>query len=123
PGGASEKQGIEWVVEAMKAACDYAAKRGITLGIENHGGITARAATSLEILRRVDSPYAGINLDISNFEANTDDEMYSDVKACVPFATHAHIRDLFGSTKRPIDLDRVWKGFAQGGVKGDFLAE
>jgi len=123
PGGASEKQGIEWVVEAMKAACDYAAKRGITLGIENHGGLSARAATTLEILRRVDSPYAGINLDISNFEANTDDEMYSDVKACVPFATHAHIRDLFGSTKRPIDLDRVWKLFAQGGYKGYMSAE
>ncbi len=57
PGGATEKQGIEWVVEAMKPACDYAAKWGITLGIENHGGMTARAATTLEILRRVDSPY------------------------------------------------------------------
>jgi sugar phosphate isomerase/epimerase len=123
PGGASEKQGIEWVVEAMKPACDYAAKRGITLGIENHGGMTARASTTVEILRRVDSPYAGINLDISNFEGKTDDEMYSDIRACVPFATHAHIRDLFGTTKRPIDLDRVWRLFAQGGYKGYMSAE
>jgi L-ribulose-5-phosphate 3-epimerase len=123
PGGASEKQGIEWVVEAMKPACDYAAKRGITLGIENHGGMTARASTTVEILRRVDSPYAGINLDISNFEGQTDDEMYSDIRACVPFATHTHIRDLFGETKRPIDLDRVWRLFAQGGYKGYTSAE
>jgi sugar phosphate isomerase/epimerase len=123
PGGANEKQGVEWVVEAMKAACDYAAKRGITLGIENHGGMTARAATTLEILRQVDSPYAGINLDISNFEGKTDDEMYSDIQACVPYATHAHIRDLFGTTKRPIDVDRVWRLFAQGGYKGYMSAE
>jgi hypothetical protein len=53
PGGASEKPGIEWVIEAMKPACDYAARRGITLGIENHGGMTARASTTVEILRRV----------------------------------------------------------------------
>jgi len=123
PGGASEKQGIEWVVEAMKPACDYAARRGITLGIENHGGMTARASTTVEILRRVDSPYAGINLDISNFEGKTDDEMYSDIGACIPFATHTHIRDLFGETKRPIDLDRVWRLFAQGGYKGYMSAE
>jgi sugar phosphate isomerase/epimerase len=123
PGGASEKQGIEWVVEGMKPACDYAAKRGITLGIENHGGMTARASTTVEILRRVDSPYAGINLDISNFEGKTDDEMYSDIRACIPFATHTHIRDLFGETKRPIDLDRVWRLFAQGGYKGYMSAE
>jgi sugar phosphate isomerase/epimerase len=123
PGGASEKQGIEWVIEAMKPACDYAAKRGITLGIENHGGMTARASTTVEILRRVDSPCAGINLDISNFEGKTDEEMYSDIRACVPFATHTHIRDLFGATKRPIDLDRVWRLFAQGGYKGYMSAE
>ena len=123
PGGVSEKQGIEWVVETMKPACDYAAKRGITLGIENHGGITARASAALEILRRVDSPYAGINLDISNFEGKTDEEMYADVQACVPYATHAHIRDVFGSSKRPIDLDRVWRLFADGGYKGYMSAE
>jgi sugar phosphate isomerase/epimerase len=123
PEGVNEKQGIEWVAETMKPACDYAAKFGITLGIENHGGITARAPAVLEILHRVDSPYAGVNLDIANFEAQTDEEMYSDIRACVPYATHAHIRDVFGATKRPIDLDRAWRLFADGGYKGYMSAE
>jgi sugar phosphate isomerase/epimerase len=123
PDGVSEKQGIEWVAETMKPACEYAGKFGITLGIENHGGITARAPAVLEILHRVDSPYAGVNLDIANFEANTDEEMYSDIKACVPYATHAHIRDAFGTSKRPIDLDRAWRLFADGGYKGYMSAE
>jgi sugar phosphate isomerase/epimerase len=123
PDGASEARGIEWVVETMKPACDYAAKRGITLGLEDHGGITARAANILEILRRVDSPFAGINLDISNFECKTDELMYSDIEACIPHATHCHIRDVFGTTKRPIDLDRVWKLFVQGEYKGYMSAE
>ena len=123
PGGATEKQGIDWVVECMTPACEYAGKKGITLGIEDHGGIVARASTLLEILRRIDSPNAGINLDIANFEGKTDDEMYSDIEACVPYATHAHIRDEFGSTKRPIDLDRVWRLFAKGGYKGYMSAE
>jgi len=123
PGGATEKQGIDWVVECMKPACEYAGKKGIMLGIEDHGGIVARASTLLEVLRRIDSPNAGINLDIANFEGKTDDEMYSDIEACVPYATHAHIRDEFGSTKRPIDLDRVWRLFAKGGYKGYMAAE
>ena len=123
PKGATEKQGVEWVAETMKPACEYSAKRGITLGIENHGGITARAASTLEIMRLVDSPYAGVNLDISNFEAKTDDDMYSDIQACLPYATHTHIRDVFGATKRPIDLERAWRLFAQGGYKGYMSAE
>jgi len=34
-----------------------------------------------------------------------------------------HIRDVFGETKGPIDLDRVWGIFAQGGYKGYMSAE
>lgn len=123
PQGATEQQGIEWVGETMKSACDYSGKRGITLGIEDHDGTTARAATVLEILRRVDSPYAGVNLDISNFHANSDEEQYSEIEACIPSATHVHIRDLFSETQRPIDLDRVWKLFAKSGYKGYMSAE
>jgi len=98
PSGATAEQGVQWVVEVMKPACEYASQRGITIGIEDHGGLTARAATMLEILRRVDSPYAGCNLDVTNFEAPTDEEMYSDIAACIPYATHVHVRDHFGST-------------------------
>jgi len=123
PNGATEAQGINWVVECMKPACEYAGKKGITLGIESHGGITARASMILEILRKVDSPFAGVNLDITNFEAKTDEEMYSDVEACVPQATHVHVRDVFSTSKRPVDLERMWKLFAKGNYKGYMSAE
>lgn len=119
PRGSTEEQAIEWVVETMKPACDYSAKKGITLGIEDHGGITNKASTILEILRRVDSPYAGINLDISNFPEN----QYSQIEMCIPFATHTHIRETFSGGQGVIDLDRVWQMFARSGYKGFMSAE
>jgi sugar phosphate isomerase/epimerase len=119
PQGASDEQGIQWVVETMKPACDYAATKGITLGIESHGGITSKAANIVEILRRVDSPYAGCNLDISNFQ----EDPYTQIEACIPYATHTHIRDFYGKARTPLDLERVWKLFAQGGYKGFTSAE
>jgi len=119
PHGASDEQGIQWVVETMKPACDYAATKGITLGIESHGGITSKAANIVEILRRVDSPYAGCNLDISNFQ----EDPYTQIEACIPYATHTHIRDFYGRARTPLDLERVWKLFAQGGYKGFTSAE
>ena len=123
PPGATVDQGMEWSVEVMKPACDYAGKKGITLGVEDHGGITQKAETTLEVLRRVDSPYAGVNLDISNFLAASDDEQYAQIEACIPYATHTHIRDRFGDSRRPIDLDRVWQLFAKAGYKGYMSAE
>ncbi len=119
PPGASEEQGIQWVVETMKPACDYAASKGIILGIESHGGITSKASNILEILRRVDSPYAGCNLDISNFQDNP----YQQIEACIPHATHTHVRDFYGESRKPLDLDRVWQKFAKAGYKGYMSAE
>jgi sugar phosphate isomerase/epimerase len=116
-------QGIDWTVELMKPACDVAAEHGITLGLEDHDGITQTAETTLEILHRVGSPFAGVNLDISNFVASSDDDQYRQIEACVPFATHTHIRDRFGDSHHPIDLDRVWKLFVQGGYRGYMSAE
>lgn len=122
PPGATTDQGIAWSVEVMKAASDYAGKRGITLGLEDHLGITQRADTLLEIIRRVDSPYAGINLDITHFIPTPTEDGYAQIEACIPFATHTHIRYRFDSGD-PIDLDRAWQLFAKGEYKGYMSAE
>ncbi|TAM82856.1 MAG: sugar phosphate isomerase/epimerase [Acidobacteria bacterium] len=122
PNGVTTKQGTDWVVEIMKPACDYSGKKGITLGIEDHQGVTQNADICLEIMQRVDSPYAGINLDITNFVATTSADPYAQIKACLPYATHSHIRDHF-EDGTPVDLERVWRLFAEAGYKGYMSAE
>jgi sugar phosphate isomerase/epimerase len=119
PPGTTETQGVEWVAETLKSACDYAAKKGVILGLESHGGLTSKAANILEILRRVDSPFAGCTLDVANFPENP----YEHIEACVPYATHSHIRDSYGQPKKPLDLERVWSIFAKAGYKGFMSAE
>jgi sugar phosphate isomerase/epimerase len=122
PKGATVKQGTDWVVEVMKPACDYSGKKGITLGIEDHHGVTQNADVCLEIMHRLDSPYAGINLDITNFVPTPTADAYAQIQNCAPHATHAHIRDHFADGT-PVDLDRVWRLFAEAGYKGYMSAE
>ena len=122
PHRTSVKQGTDWVIETMKSACDYAGKKGIALGIEDHSGVTQNSDVCLEIMRRVDSPYAGINLDITHFIPTASEDPYAQIKACVPYATHTHIRDHFDDGT-PIDMDRVWKMFHDGGYKGFMSVE
>ena len=119
PQGATDAQGVEWVSETMKAACDYSAKKGIILGIETHMGLTVKASNVTAILRRVNSPFAGCTLDISNWQ----DDPYAQIEACLPYATNTHIRDYWGKEKTPLDLDRVWQMFAKHGFKGYTNAE
>jgi len=117
PNGVTMQQATGWVVETMKAACDYSATKGIMLGLEDHSGVSQSADVCLEIMQRVNSPYAGINLDITHFIPSATQDGYAQIAACIPYATVSHIRDHFDD-KTPIDMDRVWKMYAQAGHKG-----
>lgn len=122
PDGVTVQQATDWVVEGMKAACDYAATKGIMLGLEDHSGVSQSADVCLEIMHRVNSPYAGINLDITHFIPSATQDQYAQIAACIPYATVSHIRDRFDD-QTPIDMDRVWKMYADAGHKGYMALE
>ena len=122
PPGNTLQEAIGWVVETMKAGCDYSGKKGITLGLEDHAGVSQNAEVCLEIMQRVNSPYAAINLDITNFIPTATQDAYTQIAACIPYASNTHIRDRF-SDQTPVDLDRVWRLFAAAGFRGYMSAE
>ena len=122
PPGTTVKDAIDWTVETMKAACDYSGEKGILLGLEDHEGLTQSADPCVEIMHRVNSPFAGINLDITNFIATPTQDAYAQIAACLPYATNTHIRDHF-SDATPVDMDRVWQMFAKTGYQGYMSAE
>jgi len=103
----------------MKVVCDYSATKGITLGVETHGGIALKGEPSSELIRRVDSPYAGLSLDIQHLtgDPDSDEERYKQIEACVPYTTQTHVWDRFDNN-HPVDLDRIWRIFAKQGFRG-----
>jgi sugar phosphate isomerase/epimerase len=123
PEGSTMQQGVDSIIESMKIACDYAGKKGISLGLENHSGITQSADICLEVMDNVNSPYAGINLDITNFIPTATQDAYAQIAACLPYASgNIHIRDVFYD-HTPVDMGRVWQMFARAGYQGYVSAE
>ena len=55
PDGMSKAKAKELCIQSIEECCDYAARRGVFLGLENHGGIVAEADDLLDIVRAVDS--------------------------------------------------------------------
>jgi len=122
PAGVPMQQAVDWVVEAMKAASDYAAAKGIALGLEDHAGVSQSADVCLEIMQRVNSPYARINLDITHFIPTPTEDAYAQIAACIPYTNVAHIRDYFDD-RTPVDMEHVWRLFAQAGFRGYMSVE
>src|SRR6478672_2930873 len=58
--GATETQAVEWAVEVYKPMLDYAAAKGIVLGLEDDDDLTRTSAQLLTIVKRVNHPAARI---------------------------------------------------------------
>ncbi len=122
PDGSSEDEAATWVAEILKRTADDAARHGVVLGLENHGGITARAERILQIVRAVDHPNVGINLDTGNFRTDP----YRQIEMCLPHAVNSqfkvHIRDEQGRHE-PSDWERIVALFAKAGYRGYMALE
>jgi L-ribulose-5-phosphate 3-epimerase len=119
PDGATLDQAIGFAAETLKRGAEYAGARGLILGVEDDGGITDFAKDTIEIVKRADSPWAGMNLDIGNFRPPA---VYDQIEMSIPYAVSTHVKTEValddGKTRAPFDLDRVFRMFAAHGFRG-----
>jgi L-ribulose-5-phosphate 3-epimerase len=118
PAGATLDQAITFAAETLKRGADEAGARGLIVGVEDDGGITDYAKDTIEIVKRVDSPWAGMNLDIGNFKPPA---VYDQIAMSIPYAVSTHVKTEVtqddGRTA-PFDLDRVFRIFAAQSFRG-----
>ncbi len=106
------------LVETIEECCAYAGEHGIFLALENHGGPTATAESTLKILRDVKSPWFGANLDTGNFHSA---DPYAEMAAIAPYAltTHAKVEvSAAGQKAQPADFPRIVKILREAGYRG-----
>ena len=119
PAGASLEQAVGFAAETLKRGAELAGARGLILGVEDDGGITDFAKETIEIVKRADSPSAGMNLDIGNFRPP---DVYGQIEMSIPYAVSTHIKTTValddGKSRAPMDLDRVFRMFAAHGYRG-----
>ena len=107
PSGATESQAAGWVTEVLKRGAEYAGSKGVTLGLENHGGITEKAETIIGIVKKVDSPWVGVNVDTGNFNRNAYDQLSAIMPYAVNVQVKAEIKADDSGKAEPSDWDRI----------------
>jgi len=119
PEGATLEQAIGFAAETLKRGAEYAGARGIILGVEDDGGITDFAKETIEIVKRADSPWTGMNLDIGNFRPP---KVYDQIEMSIPYAVSTHVKTTValdeGGGRAPCDWDRVFVMFSNHGFRG-----
>ncbi len=122
PKGHTEDQAAGYAAEVLKRAAEYAGSKGVILGLENHGGITEKATRIIEIVKKVDSPWVGINLDTGNFNTN----VFPQIEMCIPYAVNVQVKaEMRGEDgkRAPGDWDRIAQMLVKGGYRGYLALE
>jgi sugar phosphate isomerase/epimerase len=107
PDGDSEENAIKRCALAIDECLKDAARRGVFLALENHGGVTATPEQMLKIVEAVQpSPWFGVNFDSGNFRS---DDPYRDLAAIAPYAVNAQVKAsvFVDDKKQPADLERI----------------
>jgi sugar phosphate isomerase/epimerase len=107
--GSTAAEAKALAISALEECGDYAGRKGVFLGLENHGGIVADPKDLLEIVKAVKSPWIGINLDTGNFHT---DDPYADLASCAPYAVNVQVKSEIqkrGQKKELADLARLVK--------------
>ncbi len=123
PRGHTLEEARAWCVETIEEACEYAGSRGVFLALENHGGISTTAEDILAIVRRVRSPWFGVNLDTGNFRSR---DPYRDIEAVAPYAINVQVKveiRPLGSARQPADLKRIVRILERSGYRGYLVLE
>lgn len=116
--GDSEEKARDRAVATIQEACDYAAKYGVFLALENHGGITATADQLLAVVKAVQHTHFGVNLDSGNFHTQ---DPYGDLVRIAPYAVNAQFKTEIkpaGKSVQEADLGRLVKILRDANYRG-----
>jgi sugar phosphate isomerase/epimerase len=123
PSGDTEQAAIDRCAAGINESLDYAAKKGVCLALENHGGITATPQQMMQIIEQVkESPWFGVNFDGGNFKTA---DPYSDLARIAPYAINAQLKTEVAPSgkKEEADLARVVRILADAGYRGYIVLE
>ncbi len=121
PKGVSEEQGIANGIKNLRKALAAAERHGVILGLENHDYLT-KIDRMLPIIKAIDSPWFGVNLDSGNVDAA---DPYPELAKILPYAVNVQLKVEIGSGKQsvPTDVPRFVRMLKDGGYRGYIVLE
>ncbi len=115
--GYKEADAIKWCVDSIRAILPHCEATGVKLALENHWGLTTKVSVLLDIWRKVNSPWLGINMDTGNYP----DKIYEGITELAPHANIVQAKTYYGGgVWYTLDLDykRIAGILKKAGFKG-----
>lgn len=118
PDGYTKKQVKAWLVEEYKLCAQYGSEVGVIAALQNHNEFLFTADEVIDILKRVDSEWFGLILDISGLRTTNDP--YAEAEKLAPYANYWFIKEhvYHNQVKKPTDMVKMASMIKKQGFQG-----
>lgn len=95
-----------WLVEEFKSCAQYGAEHGVIVGLQNHNEFLFSSNEIIDIIKRVDSKWFGLILDVGSLHAS---DPYNEIEKLAPYANYWFVKEHVypNGIKTPVDMKRI----------------
>lgn len=96
----------KWLVEEYKICAAYGEETGVIVGLQNHNEFLLQSDEIIDILKRVDSEWFGLILDIGSLSSN---DPYAEIEKLAPHASYWFIKEQVSPNgiKTAVDMKKI----------------
>jgi sugar phosphate isomerase/epimerase len=119
PKGYENKREVvaKYMAQSLKECADYGKKKGVLVGVQNHGDFLQTAEQCIEMVKMVNSDWFGLIVDSGKFLTK---DPYEDFRKAIPYAVNFQIKESPFDPRSAIktDLGRLIKIIHESGYRG-----
>lgn len=104
--GFTKNEVKDWLVDEFKTFAGYGEEKGVIVGLQNHNEFLFDSSEVIDILKRVDSEWFGLILDIGSLHSK---DPYAEIEKLAPYANYWFIKEhVFpNGTRTPVDMNKI----------------
>lgn len=108
---------VDYMVTDLKECTEFGKTHGVVVGIQNHNDFIKTADQAIEIIKRVNSEWFGLILDIGSYRTG---DPYLEIAQSVPYAVNWQLKEnlYVNGVEQKTDLNRIMKIIQEKGYRG-----
>lgn len=107
---------VNYLVKDLAECAEFGKAHGVVVAIQNHNDFIKTADQAIEIIKRVNSDWFGLILDIGSFRTDP----YSEIAQTIPYAVNWQLKEtvFVNRIEQKTDLNRLIKIISESGYRG-----
>jgi sugar phosphate isomerase/epimerase len=104
--GFSRNEVMEWLIDEYMICAKYGKEVGVMVGLQNHNEFLFRSEEIIDIIKRVNSEWFGLILDVGSLPA---ENPYDEIEKLAPYANYWFIKEHVypNGIKTPVDMKKI----------------